>query len=308
MRPAQKNIMQKIIPSLWFDKDCEAAINFYVSIFPNSKIVSIQRYPDHPVEGLPMEGLDGKVLTAIFELEGQRFMALDGGSVFKFNPTVSFFVNRNTPEEVDALWNKLADGGSVLMPLEKYPFSEKYGWLQDKYGLSWQIGVGPQKQAITPSFMFVGDKFGKAEEAVNFYVSVFKNASVKMIARYEPGEHDEEGKVKYSEFLLEGQEFTAMESSKGHSFEAGGAVSFYVECGNQAEVDYYWSKLTEGGDPKAQQCGWLQDKYGFSWQIVPKVLGELLSDPDKEKADRAMKAMLQMKKLDVAALEKAAQG
>lgn len=161
--------MQKITPFLWFDKQCEEALNFYVSIFKNARIVSIKRYPDGPLEG-PMKGMEGKVLTAVFELEGQTFMALDGGPVFK--PTA--------------------------------------------------------------------------------------------------------------------------------------AMSLYVECGTQEEVDHYWNKLGEGGDPQMQQCGWIQDKYGFSWQIIPKRLPELLTDPDKAKADRALKAMLQMKKIDIAELEKAA--
>jgi predicted 3-demethylubiquinone-9 3-methyltransferase (glyoxalase superfamily) len=162
---------QKITPFLWFDKNAEEAMNFYTSIFRNSKIVGITRYPEGPLEG-PMKGMEGKVLTAVFELEGQTFMCLDGGPFFK--PTA--------------------------------------------------------------------------------------------------------------------------------------AVSFYVECETQEEVDHYWDKLSEGGDPKAQQCGWLQDKYGFSWQIIPTALPRLLTDPNKEKSGRAMQAMLQMKKIDVAKLEEAYKG
>ncbi len=165
--------MQKITPFLWFDKNAEEAMKFYTEIFAakdgRSKIVSIKRYPDGPLEGL-MEGFEGKVLTGVFELAGQQFMALDGGPVF--TPTA--------------------------------------------------------------------------------------------------------------------------------------AMSFYVECQDQEEVDYYWEKLGEGGDPKAQQCGWLQDKYGFSWQIIPADLPKLLNDPDQAKAHRAMHAMLQMKKIDVASLKAAA--
>jgi predicted 3-demethylubiquinone-9 3-methyltransferase (glyoxalase superfamily) len=159
---------QKITPFLWFDKQAEDAMNFYVSIFKNSKIVSIKRYPEGPLEG-PMKGMEGKVLTATFELEGQKFMALDGGPFFK--PT--------------------------------------------------------------------------------------------------------------------------------------GAVSFFVECETQEEVDYYWEKLTAGGDEKAQQCGWLMDRYGFSWQVIPSALPKLLSDPDKAKADRVMQAMLKMKKIDIKILKQA---
>ncbi len=160
--------MQKITPFLWFDKQCEEAINFYTSIFPQAKIESIMRYPAEGLEG-PMAGMEGKIRTAVFELFGQRFMALDGGPYFK------------------------------------------------------------------PS----------------------------------------------------------------------GAVSFFVECEDQKEVDAYWDRLTEGGDPQAQQCGWLQDKFGFSWQIIPKALPELLA---KDTSGRVMQAMLGMKKIDVAGLQKAAEG
>lgn len=298
--------MQKITPFLWFHDKAEEAMNFYVATFKNSRVVSVKRYPEGITEG-PMAGFDGKVLTAVFELEGQRFMSLDGGPVFTFNPSVSFVINCTTPEEVDEYWNKLVEGGSVLMPLQKWPFSERYGWLNDKYGVSWQIGVSVSKEKITPSLMFVGDNFGKAEEAINFYVSTFKNAKVEMISRYEAGEHDVEGKVKYSSFSLEGQQFHAMESSLGHKFDTTGAISFLVECKDQAEIDLYWNQLTVGGDPTAQQCGWLKDKYGFSWQITPDMT-QWMNDTDKVKSDRAMQAMLQMKKIDIAGLQKAYDG
>lgn len=158
--------MQKITPFLWFDKNCEEALNFYTSVFKKSKIVSLKRYPEGPLEE-PMKGMEGKVLTAVFELEGQKFMALDGGPIFK-------------PNE---------------------------------------------------------------------------------------------------------------------------AVSFYVECETQEEVDYYWEKLS--AVPASEVCGWLKDKYGFSWQIIPNALPKLLNDPDKEKSGRVLQAMLKMKKIDVKALEQA---
>ena len=156
--------------------------------------------------------------------------------------------------------------------------------------------------------MFVGDKFGKAEEAVNFYTKIFRNSSIEIISHYEKGEHDVEGKVKFASFILENQQFRAMESSHGHAFTANGAISQMVECGDQAEVDYYWNKLTEGGSPEAQQCGWLQDKFGFSWQVIPSILPKLLNDSDKVKSGRAMEAMLQMKKIDIATLQEAFDG
>ncbi|MBX4190216.1 VOC family protein [Candidatus Parcubacteria bacterium] len=169
-------------------------------------------------------------------------------------------------------------------------------------------------QKITP-FLWFSDK---AEEAINFYVSVFasspaKRAESKVISikRYPDGPLEGpmkgmEGKVLTAVFELEGQIFMALDG--GQVFKPTGAVSFYTECETQEEVDHFWNKLTEGGDPKAQQCGWLQDRYGFSWQVIPKTLPELLTDPDKAKADRVLQAMLKMKKIDIEELKKAAQG
>ncbi|TSC64497.1 MAG: 3-demethylubiquinone-9 3-methyltransferase [Parcubacteria group bacterium Gr01-1014_106] len=159
-------------------------------------------------------------------------------------------------------------------------------------------------QKITPFLWF--DK--NAEEAMKFYTPIFKNAKIVSIKRYPDGSLEDpmkgmEGKVLTGVFELEGQRFMALDG--GQHFKPTGAVSFYVECETQEEVDDYWSKLTEGGDPKAQQCGWLQDKYGFSWQIIPAALPKLLNDPDPEKSGRVMQAMLQMKKIDIAGLEKA---
>jgi len=295
--------MQKITPFLWFDKNAEDAINFYTSVFPNSKTVSIKRYPEGPL-GDPWKGLEGKILTAVFELMGQRFMALDGGPYFTFNPAVSLTLTCATPEEAKSFYDKLSPGGGVLMEFQEYPWSKAYGWFTDKFGLSWQINTQADGGKIIPSLMFVGDKFGKVEEAIGFYTSVFKNSSVALISTYKEGEGDVPGKVNHALFFLEGEPFTAMESSLEHKFAPNGAVSFLIECKDQAEIDYYWEKLTEGGDPKAQQCGWLQDKYGFSWQVTPD-MDAWLNGPDKAGADRAMQAMLQMKKIDIAKLEEA---
>jgi predicted 3-demethylubiquinone-9 3-methyltransferase (glyoxalase superfamily) len=282
-------------------------MNFYVGVFSSdSKIVSIKCYPTDMQVG-PLPNMGGKVLTGVFELLGQRFMALDGGPYFKFNPSVSFTVNLGTAAEVDALYKKLAAGGKDLMPLNTYPWSERYTWFEDKYGASWQITVGSGAQKIVSTFLFVGANHGKAEEAIAYYTSIFRNSSVKTIARYKPGEMGEVGKVKYSLFALEGQDFSLMESNLDHKFAMGGAISHLIECKDQAEIDYYWEKLTAGGDPNTGQCGWLADKYGVSWQVVPN-MEQWLSGKDKAGSNRAMQAMLQMKKIDIAGLEKAYNG
>jgi predicted 3-demethylubiquinone-9 3-methyltransferase (glyoxalase superfamily) len=160
------------------------------------------------------------------------------------------------------------------------------------------------KQRIIPTLMFVGKQCGKAEEAINFYASVFGSARVGDILRYSKGEEpDKGGTVKHAAFVLEGQEFAAMDSARGHNFAFNEAISFIVHCETQKEIDYYWGKLS--ADPKAEQCGWLKDKYGFSWQIVPNLMDEMLKDNDKKKIARVTEAFLQMKKFDIAKLKKA---
>jgi predicted 3-demethylubiquinone-9 3-methyltransferase (glyoxalase superfamily) len=158
-------------------------------------------------------------------------------------------------------------------------------------------------QKITPFLWFDSD----AEEAANFYVSVFRNSRIVNVSRY--GEEGVEihkrpvGSAMVVEFEIEGQRFQALNG--GPHFKFSGAISFMVNCDTQEEVDHYWEKLRAGGDPEAQQCGWLKDKFGVTWQVIPKALGELLSDPDPEKAGRVMNAMLQMKKIDIAGLREA---
>lgn len=150
----------------------------------------------------------------------------------------------------------------------------------------------------------------EAEDAARFYTSIFKNSKIVKIARYPAVGQEIHGKpagsVMTVEFELNGQSFTALNG--GPIFKLSEAISFQIECETQEEVDYYWEKLGEGGDPDAQQCGWVKDKFGLSWQVVPKMLAALVSDPDPAKAERAFGAMMEMKKLDIAALERAAAG
>jgi predicted 3-demethylubiquinone-9 3-methyltransferase (glyoxalase superfamily) len=158
-------------------------------------------------------------------------------------------------------------------------------------------------QKIIPNLWFDGN----AEEAVNFYVSIFKNSRIGRISHY--GEAGKEihgqpaGRVMTIEFEIEGQGYLALNG--GPDFKFTEAVSFIVKCANQEEIDYYWNKLIDGGDPSAQICGWLKDKYGLSWQISPTIIEEMLADPDAAKRDRVMNALLKMKKIVIAELEEA---
>lgn len=308
---------QKITPCIWFDKNCEEAINFYTSVFPDSKITQIMRYPEEVPEEF-MKGMEGKIITAIFELSGYKFMALDGGPIFKPNPSVSFFLNfdpkndKKASENLNKFWEKLTEGGKTLMPLQEYPFSKLYGWVEDKFGVSWQLILsdpdGDDRPFIFPSLLFVNDLVGKAEEAVDFWLSVFKDSKKGLVARYPKGmEPDKEGTIMFSDYMLENQWFAAMDSAHKHEFTFTEGLSFEVRTKDQEETDYYWKKLTLDGGEESQ-CGWLKDKYGFSWQITPEKLGQLLTDPDKEKADRVMKCMLKQKKIVIKELEEAYKG
>ena len=293
--------MQKIIPHLWFDKEAIEAADFYVSTFPKSKVKNTTILHNTP---------SGSVDIVTFELLGLEFQAISAGPLFKFNPSVSFHVTCKSKEEVDAIWKSLSHGGQVLMDLGAYPFSEIYGWVQDKYGLSWQIiysrGVDV-KQKITPVVMFVGSVCGKAQEAVNFWTSLFRDANVDNILQYGKGEEpDKEGTLKYAAFSLFGQEFGAMDSAHEHPFMFNEAVSFIVNCDTQKEIDHYWVKLS--AVPEAEACGWLKDKYGLSWQVIPGRMNEMLQGNDQERIGRVTQAFLPMKKLDIAKLQEAYEG
>lgn len=289
--------MQKIIPFLWFDNQAEEAAKFYTSLFKNSKIGKIARYGEEAAKASGRA--KGSVMTISFQLEGQDFVGLNGGPHFKFTPAISFFVWCETEKEIDEKWAGLSKGGLVRMELNKYPFAEKYGWCEDKFGVGWQLILSSSEQKIAPAFLFVQDKFGKGEEAINFYMSLFKNSKIEVIARDEAAKS-----VMHATFLLGGQKFVLMESGmKEHKYTFSPAISFIVNCKTQEEVDEYWNKLSKGGS--TEQCGWLKDKYGVSWQIVPTVLGEMLQDKDANKSREVMKALLQMNKIEIKALKRA---
>jgi predicted 3-demethylubiquinone-9 3-methyltransferase (glyoxalase superfamily) len=290
--------VSKITPHLWFDREAVEAAEFYSSTFPNSRVTDVSTLHDTP---------SGDCDVVSFELVGQPFMAISAGPLFKFTPAVSFLVRCRSKEEVDELWARLSEGGAALMPLDAYPFSERYGWTADRYGLSWQVmyaGDEDVRQRITPTLMFVGEVCGRAEEAVDFYASVFPDSKLGHVLRYAEGEEPEkEGTIKHAGFALAGQEFAAMDSAHEHSFGFNEAISFMVSCETQDEIDYYWGSLS--AVPEAEQCGWLKDKFGVSWQIVPSILGELLGSGSEEQTARVTEAFLQMKKFDIAELKRA---
>jgi predicted 3-demethylubiquinone-9 3-methyltransferase (glyoxalase superfamily) len=283
--------MRTIKPCLWFDHQAEEASNFYASIFENGEVLRTDRYG----ENTPGEA--GTVMSTLFRIADQEFMTINGGPIFSLTPAVSYFVSCPNEADVERLWSALSDGGAVLMPLDAYPFSPKFGWTNDKYGVSWQVSLGGERQTIAPYLLFTGPEPGRAAEAVDFYVSLFENSTVIQAA----------GPAQPAIFSLSGERFMAFYGGDNHPFTFTEANSFFVSCKTAAEVDRLWDALiADGGEPS--QCGWLKDKFGVSWQIVPEVLGNLMADEDREKANRVVQAMLKMSKIDSAKLLEAYEG
>lgn len=286
--------MREITPFLWFDNRAEEATRFYTAIFEEGNVARVNRIPEGPAKGNT---------TTEFQLAGTRFMAIDAGPYFEFTPAISFHVACAFESQLRRLWENLSADGTVLMELNAYPFSTAFGWLNDRFGVSWQLNLSGAAQSIAPCFLFVGEQHGRAEEAVNFYVSLFPDGAVAHVERYEAGESEPAGTVKHARFSLCGQEFMAMDSAVDHAFTFTPAISFMIHCEGQEEVDGFWDNLSAGG--VIEQCGWLRDRFGVSWQVVPDVLDELLYAPEPARAERVMKSLLQMKKIDIRGLQEA---
>lgn len=274
-----------IYPCLWFDGNAKEAMELYCSVFDHSGIVA-----DTPM-----------VVNA--ELHGQLFMGLNGGPQFKPNASISFMVICATDAEVKKYWEILSKDGTTLMPLGKYEWSENYGWVQDKFGINWQLYLGDIKdvgQKIVPTLMFGEAAQGKAEQAVRFYASVFKRASVTGILKYPAG--PAEGQVQHAQFTLDDTVLMAMDSGVPQSFSFTEGISLVVPCATQEEIDHYWNAFTKEGEES--RCGWCKDPFGVSWQIIPEVLGELMSN--SAQAQNVMAEIMKMKKLDIDTLIHAA--
>lgn len=293
--------MQKIVPHLWYDKEAKEAALFYISLFDKSKLINVTVIGDTP---------SGDAEIVSFELAGQQFSAISAGPYFKFNPSISFMVACSSVEEVNTKWKALSEGGTVMMPLNKYPFSKWYGWIQDRYGLSWQLMLveGEQPaQKITPNLLFSNEACGKTEEAVNYYMEVFKDSEMGIISKYGEGEAESaKAKVNYAAFKLCGIDFSAMDNGFDVDYSFNEAFSLIVDCDDQNEIDYFWDKLS--AVPESEQCGWLKDKFGVSWQIVPTNLEDIMSNGTEEEIQRVTEAFLKMKKFDLNALERARLG
>jgi predicted 3-demethylubiquinone-9 3-methyltransferase (glyoxalase superfamily) len=272
---------EKITPCFWYNGQAKEAATLYCSVFANAKITS-----------------QSPIVTEI-NVSGHSITLLDGGPMYQPNPSISFYYICDTEQEIDRIWNAFVKEGTVNMPLEKYPWSEKYGWVTDKYGISWQVAldkINKVGQKITPCLLFTGNQYGRVDEAIAHYADIFKTQHVDGILRYSANElPDQEGKVKHAQIALNDQKFMLMESAMPHPFTFSEGVSLTIHCKTQEEIDYYWERLTESGEES--RCGWLKDKFGVSWQIIPTILGKLMSDPAK--AGKAAQAFMAMRKLNI---------
>ena len=273
-----------IMTCLWFDKQAKDAFTFYQSIFNDITLLS-----ENP-------------FTVNYTLAGKRFMHLNGGPEYKINPSISFFYNAANEAEIDRIWAGLTVDGNIRMPLNTYPWSSKYGWVEDKFGVNWQLMLDHVSgDKVYPSMMFTGDNNGKAAEAIAYYTSIFPDSKTVHISPYGEGGADVASHLSYAQFELNKQTFGAMDSSHMHAFSFSEGVSQVIVVDTQEEIDYFWDHLTAGGSPG--KCGWLKDKYGVSWQVVPSCLGKFMSNA--ETAPKATYAFLQMSKFIIADLEKA---
>jgi len=291
---------QKITPHLWYDREAVEAAEFYVDAFGEESVVRhVNRIRDTPSGDCDVVG---------FTLLGFDFMAISAGPHCRFTPAITYHARYPGAAAVEAAWEKLIPGGKALMPLGEYPFAARFGWLEDRYGLSWQIiqtRDEPIGQRIVPALMFTGDAAGKAEKAAAFYSTLFGGAGPNVLMRYGADDvPDREGTVRFGEVELAGMKFAVMDSAHPHGFGFNEAVSLLVSCEGQDEIDRYWTALS--AVPEAEQCGWLKDRFGVSWQITARRMGEWMASGDRAVADRVTQAFLKMKKIDIVALEAAA--
>ncbi|MFO0678436.1 MAG: VOC family protein [Polyangiaceae bacterium] len=295
-----------IVPCLWMTDQAEAAVAQYLKVFPGGRIVATSHYPerrDNP-SGRP----PGSVLTVEFEIMGVRFTALNGGPVFAPNPTVSFFVHADDEAHVDRMVKGLAEGGKMLMELGTYPWSKRYGWVQDRWGVSWQVmvnDVSGDDAKIAPAIMFSGDVQGRAEEAMKLWTTLFPGGRIDALSPYPPG--GEAKGVMHGRIHVMGTRLVAFDSHISHGVKFDEGISLQITCKDQAEIDRVWSAIVANGGQEVQ-CGWAKDRFGFNWQVVPESMVTLMTVGTPESQARVFDAMMPMKKLDVAKLEAAARG
>lgn len=276
----------EIYPCILFERGAAEAGAFYAELFGGTS------REDNP-------------FVTMADVFGGKLMLLNYGMPIEKTPALNLHLNIDDDAEVDRIFNGLKEGGRELMPLGSYPWSPRYGWVNDKFGTSWQVygtGGATQPQTLVPSLMFVGNKLGKCSEAMSLYTSTFPQS------RINGAKKDEKGNVIHADFEINGYHLYAMDSDGPHAFDFNNGVSILVETNDQAETDRYWeSLLSDGG--KEMQCGWLEDRFGVRWQIAPKPILRMVTDKSNpEAAQRAIAEMMKQVKLEIAPIEAAYNG
>lgn len=243
---------------LWFDGQALPAAEFYKKTFKNVEITQVEKYgkAGQEIHQQP----EGSIMTVAFSIGKQKFLGLNAGPLFKFNPSFSNFIFCSSKNEIDRLWSELSAGGKIRMSLDEYPWSKKYGWTTDRFGVEWQIMLSENQDEILPALLFVDQLYGQGQKALDFYTTHFQSSEILFKAM------DETKKiVMHAQFSLNGQKFVLMEGQGQHGHTFNEAYSMIIECDSQKEIDEHWTGLSQGGS--AGPCGWLKDRYGVSWQI-----------------------------------------
>jgi len=274
----------KLHTCIWYNHNALEAVKLYQEAFSDVTLLSD----------------NGTVV--MFSIKGTSIMGLNGGDPFVPTPAFSYYVSCAGEEEAQKAWDTLTREGKVLMPLGKYEWNEKFGWVADKYGVNWQIWTGSftqPAQKVVPGLMYCGPAQGKAEEAIGYYTALFEHASRGMTAHYPAQAPGIGGQVIHAEFTLEGVLFKAFDSGVDQPFTFTEGISIVIHCDTQEQIDHFWNHFTRDGGAESM-CGWCRDKFGVWWQVIPSVLPALMADP--EKGAKVTAAFLQMKKFDIRAL------
>ena len=280
---------QFITPAIWCDGTADEAAQFYTDVFRDTSIA---------------EQAPG--LTATVSIHGFRLSLINGGNQYAPNPSISCILNfdpllfggeEQARAYLDELYERLSTGG-VLMELGEYPFSPRYAWVRDRFGMTWQLMLtdpdGDPRPFVIPSFMFGGTNHAHAEEATNAWIALFDDSRRGALYRYEEGGPLEAGTVMFTDFTLRGTWMAATDSGTFHDFTFTPGVSMIVSCRDQEEIDRYWAGLS--AVPEAERCGWCVDRWGVSWQVVPHNIAELMADA------ATRDKILHMGKIDLAKL------
>lgn len=276
----------KFAPCLWVDNQVEEMTELYTKVFENGKPLKTLYFLEDA------HGKIGDILTQSVQLANQEFILLNGGPEFKATPSISYMVTCTSETQLQVLWQELSEGGKLLMNLAIYPGVGQFGWLEDRFGISWQFSLdqSSSSQKITPCFMFSGEQYGNASRAVAEWIEVFQSGEI--LEHYS----NEDLTTKLAKFTLHQQEFMAMDSAVNHDFTFSLANSFYVYCENQKEIDRLWTAITSKGTE--MPCGWMGDRFGVAWQTVTRDMDTMLDRKNLTKALAVTQAVYGMMKID----------